>query len=47
MLNSADGKFEALWKTFYKSVNIEERKNLRLRSRCMPRRYWNHLTEFK
>ncbi|ADK16076.1 MULTISPECIES: TIGR03915 family putative DNA repair protein [Clostridium] len=47
ILNSADGKFEALWKTFYKSVNIEERKNLRLRSRCMPRRYWNHLTEFK
>lgn len=42
-----DGEFEALWKTFYNSVNIKERENLKLRNRSMPRRYWNHLTELK
>ncbi|ADL50745.1 TIGR03915 family putative DNA repair protein [Clostridium cellulovorans] len=39
--------FEGLWKTFYNSVNIEERKNPRLQARLMPRRYWKHLTELK
>lgn len=43
--SSKDGEFEALWKTFYNSVNIKERENLRLRNRSMPRRYWSHLTE--
>lgn len=39
--------FENLWKEFYKAVNIDERKNLRLQRRSMPRRYWNHLPETK
>lgn len=43
----ADDEFEALWKTFYNSVNIEERKNHRLRNLFMPKRYWTHLTELK
>ncbi|MCT8977020.1 TIGR03915 family putative DNA repair protein [Clostridium sp. CX1] len=43
----ADDEFEALWKTFYNSVNIKERKNHRLRNLFMPRRYWTHLTELK
>lgn len=43
-LNS-DSTFENLWKTFYNSVNIKERKNNRLRNQHMPKRYWNHLTE--
>lgn len=37
--------FENLWKEFYKSVNIEERKNLILQRRSMPKRYWKHLIE--
>lgn len=45
--SSSDGEFEELWKTFYTSVNIKERENLRLRNRSMPRRYWAHLTELK
>lgn len=45
--SSSDGEFEDLWKTFYTSVNIKERENLRLRNRSMPRRYWAHLTELK
>ncbi|MBD7911167.1 MULTISPECIES: TIGR03915 family putative DNA repair protein [Clostridium] len=40
-----DDEFEALWKTFYKAVNIKERKNHRLRNQHMPKRYWDHLTE--
>lgn len=47
IFSSPDGEFEALWKTFYKSVNIKERENPRLRTRYMPKRYWSHLTEFK
>jgi probable DNA metabolism protein len=44
---TVDDEFESLWKTFYNSVNIKERKNHRLRDRSMPRRYWAHLTELK
>jgi len=45
--SSKDSEFEALWKTFYNSVNIKERENHRLRNRSMPKRYWAHLTELK
>ena len=40
-----DIEVENLWKTFYKSVNIDERKNLKLRNQYMPKRYWNRLIE--
>lgn len=43
--SSNDEKFESLWRSFYTSVNIEERKNEKLRKQFMPKRYWNHLTE--
>jgi len=39
--------FQDLWKKFYNAVNIKERENLKLRSRSMPKRYWNHLPEVK
>lgn len=42
---NADTYFENLWKTFYTSVNIKERKNIKLRNQYMPKRYWKHLTE--
>lgn len=42
-----DTHFENLWKTFYNSVNIEERKNHKLRNQHMPKRYWNHITELQ
>lgn len=44
---SNDSEFETLWKTFYNSVNIIERKNEKLRKLHMPKRYWSHLTEVK
>ena len=38
-------EFTALWKGYYKSANIKERKNSRLQRRCLPVKYWKHLTE--
>ena len=34
-----------LWKQYYNSVTIAERKNLRLMCRELPRKYWAHLPE--
>ncbi|MDU4891962.1 MAG: TIGR03915 family putative DNA repair protein [Clostridium sp.] len=45
MRSSHMDNFEDLWKEFYKSVNIEERKNPTCQKRMMPTRYWKHLTE--
>ena len=42
-----DSDLENLWRTFYNSVNIEERKNHKCRNQHMPRRYWKHLTELQ
>jgi probable DNA metabolism protein len=38
-------EFSALWKGYYKFANIKERKNLKLQRRCLPMKYWKHLTE--
>jgi probable DNA metabolism protein len=38
-------EFSALWKGYYKSANIKERKNPKLQKRCLPVKYWKHLTE--
>ena len=37
--------YSALWKGYFKSAAIAERKNLRLQKRCLPVKYWKHLTE--
>lgn len=34
-----------LWKRYFKSVNIVERKNLKLHIQHVPRRYWRYLHE--
>jgi probable DNA metabolism protein len=38
-------EFTELWKGYYKSTNIKERKNPKLQRRCLPVKYWKHLTE--
>lgn len=40
-----DYDYEDLWKTFYNSINIEERKNHKLRNQYMPKVYWKHMPE--
>lgn len=40
-------KIEALWKAFYKTIGIKERKNERCRRNFMPKKYWKYITEVK
>lgn len=39
--------FEDLWKVFYKTVGIKERKNDRCRMNFMPKRYWKYIIEVR
>ncbi len=38
---------EELWKTFYKTIGIKERKNDRCRRNFMPKKYWKYIVEVK
>ncbi|MEO5968077.1 MAG: TIGR03915 family putative DNA repair protein [Ferruginibacter sp.] len=44
-LHEEEKKFQELWKHYFKSVNIKERKNTALHVRHMPKRYWKYLIE--
>lgn len=44
-LSDGEESFQNLWKTYYNSVNIKERKNIKLMNSFMPTRYHIHLTE--
>lgn len=47
-IHSADEmKFQKLWKTYFDSVNIAERKNTKLHVQHVPKRYWKLLSEKK
>ncbi len=37
--------YQQLWKTYFGSINIAARKNMKLHIQHMPRRYWKFLTE--
>jgi len=38
-------KFQLLWQNYFKSTNIESRKNMKLHVRHVPKRYWKYLSE--
>lgn len=38
-------EYSSLWKEYFKSTTIEERRNLPLQKRMMPKRYWKHIFE--
>lgn len=44
-MSESEGIFLDLWQQYYKSINIEERKNLRQMRNYMPERYWKNLPE--
>lgn len=44
-LKSNDDEYSNLWNAYFKSTTIEERKNLKLQCRMMPKRYWKHILE--
>lgn len=37
--------YRRLWTGFYHAIGIKERRNDRLRSSKMPKRYWKHMVE--
>ena len=43
----SDEKYEDLWKTFFKTIAIKERKNLRCQMNFVPKRYWAHMLEME
>lgn len=40
-----EAAYQELWKAYYRHLSIESRKNLRLKKRMMPVRYWKNLIE--
>lgn len=45
-LDKDEIEFQRLWGVYFTSVNVKERKNLRLQSNYLPRRYRRNMTEF-
>lgn len=37
--------FDELWKDYFESINIKERKNTKLHLQHVPKRYWKYLNE--
>lgn len=44
-MSESEEIFLDLWQQYYKSINIEERKNLRQMRNYIPERYWKNLSE--
>ena len=44
-LTSAETDYQALWQTYFKSVDIPERRNIKLHLQHVPKRYWKYLVE--
>ncbi len=45
MLDRTESDYQELWQTYFRAVDIPERKNLKLHLQHVPRRYWKYLTE--
>lgn len=45
--NGEDKVFEELWKNYFKTIAIEDRRNPKLQKQFLPRRYWKNLTEMQ
>ena len=44
-LDEKDAQYQQLWKRYFKSTNIEARRNMKLHLQHVPKRYWKYLTE--
>ncbi|THH40626.1 TIGR03915 family putative DNA repair protein [Neolewinella litorea] len=44
-LAAAETDYQQLWQTYFRAVDIPERKNLKLHLQHVPKRYWKYLTE--
>ena len=44
-LSNEEKDTESLWKSFYKTIGIKERKNERCQRNFMPKKYWKYIIE--
>jgi probable DNA metabolism protein len=44
-LTEEEGFYQDLWRDYFSTIAIAERKNPRLQMSCMPKKYWNILIE--
>lgn len=44
-LDEQEALYTTLWKDYFKSTNIEARRNMKLHIQHVPKRYWRYLTE--
>jgi len=44
-LSTEEDHYQRLWKDYFSSVNIPERRNMKLHLQHVPKRYWKYLTE--
>jgi probable DNA metabolism protein len=45
IMDEKESLYQQLWQHYFKSVNINARKNMKLHIQHMPKRYWKHLPE--
>lgn len=46
-VSNEEKNIQNLWKTFYKNISINERKNTRCQMNFMPKKYWQYITEMR
>lgn len=46
-LAPGEAEYRKLWKQYFDTIAIRERTNPSCQKRCMPVRYWKHLTEYQ
>jgi len=44
-LTDTEKDYQELWKTYFKAVDIPERRNMKLHVQHVPKRYWKYLIE--
>lgn len=45
LLDENEPDYQILWKSYFDSVNIPERRNMKLHLQHVPKRYWKYLSE--
>lgn len=47
ILNTEEALYQDLWKNYFESTTIQERRNMRLHVQHLPKRFWKYLPEKK
>ena len=45
LLDESEDFYQKLWRSYFKHIDIQERKNLKLQRQFMPKRFWRYLPE--